>query len=115
MQIEIINSYWSNETQGIESESKINEYLKNNTIEKVYLGDFKEIKNFEIGICEYKRFIIRYSLRGGNLKYYHSLLGCKIALYKNTLMCLYDCNFDNFEDFRNNILNKKTIDFLTSK
>ena len=101
----IIKSYWANKTEEIQQESFIKDYLKHIKINKCFFANGKQIKKFKLDF-ENNRFILRYSLKGNNLKYFMSLLNTGFLFYNNCLMALNDkC----FLDWKNGILKENII------
>ena len=106
--MKIIKSYWASKEEQIISEGEFVNHIKNQEIKKVFIG-FKEIKNFKIEIQD-ERMILRYALvKNASLKYYCNLLNHSIALNNNTAVFLQD---KNYQDFKNRILTKETINIL---
>jgi len=110
-QEKIIKSYWANKIEEKQQESFIKNYVNNIKIDKCFFANGKQIKNFKLDV-ENNRFILRYSLKGNNLKYYMSLLNTSFLFYNNCLMALNDnCWFD----YKNGILKENIINDLKVK
>jgi hypothetical protein len=111
MKTTIINGYWSNKQDEINSERQIAEHIKNNTTQKVYVGN-KKVSNFKVTTDIDGSFIVYYALRGDRLKYYFRLLGARsIAVNGGTIVNLFDTNW---KDYENKILTQETINILTN-
>lgn len=106
--MEIVKSYWGCKLEQKISENQFLNHINNFEIKNVFIA-FKKIENFKITI-ENDRMIIKYSLRkNSTLKYYCNLLNHSIALKENTAIFLQDANW---HDYKNQILNQKTINLL---
>lgn len=109
--MQIIKGYWSNNDEGEKSESQMKDHLKNNEIKNVFVG-YKKINNFKISTDKEGKFILRYALRkNASLKYYCNLLAQSAAVKNNTIVFLWDANWS---DFKNRVINEKTINLLNN-
>lgn len=107
--MKIIRGYWSDKKAEIKAEKTIKKHLKKHEIKKVFVG-YKEIKSFKITFDDRGWFTILYALRkNASLKYYARFLGQSAAIHKNTIVFLWD---DNWQDYENGIINEKTKKLL---
>ncbi|AKG94252.1 hypothetical protein AVT43_gp78 [Polaribacter phage P12002L] len=106
----VIKNYWADKIQEKISENEFKNHIESNEIKKCFVG-FKEIKNFNISIKE-DRMYLSYGLRKNSKKnYYANFLNHSIVLKNDVVVFLQDKNYD---DFKERILNKETINILNS-
>lgn len=92
----LIRANWDNAKHRKQSVSFVKNYFKNKEVKRFFIND-KQVKNFKIAFEE-DNFVIYYSLKGNNLKYYCSLLNRSFLFYDDFVKALWDKDWENFDE-----------------